>query len=296
MNTIAGCAARGAAAVCACELCCDPQPTTPLTTNNNAKPAIALAGRLIISIIDPSRAWKALGTTDCRRNRTKSEMLNSNRPALVRASRFSYDSQVTLLNWLAAAVLFLQLPIPLYWFLLHPMVRFWRGRSQLAPKMTPKLTLTLALLLSWTPVCALIVVFRRQLFRPARPPAALIALGIALIALEIWLFGKLTRDLGASRLVGKTEIEGGGSIARHGIYARVRHPRYAASFLAILGACLLGARAVLWLGFALWTALMLVVISLEEREMHSRFGAQYEEYAREVPRFLPSWRNPPQRG
>lgn len=201
---------------------------------------------------------------------------------LVPASRFSYDSQVTLLNWLAAAVLFLQLPIPIYWILLHPMAGFWRGRSKFA--------LILALLLSWPPVCAVVVLFRHELFRPAPPHVWVIALGIALIALEIGLFGTLTSDLGAARLVGKTEIDGGGSLARKGIYARLRHPRYAGSFLAIAGACLLGARTALWLLAALWTALMLIVISLEEREMRSRFGAQYREYSREVPRFVPAWR------
>lgn len=195
---------------------------------------------------------------------------------------------MTFLNWFAALVLFLQFPIPLYWFLLHPMVRFWRGHSRLA--------LILALLLSWPPVCALIVFFRHQLFRTGRPPIGSIALGIALIAFEVWLFGKLTRDLGASRLVGKTEIEGRGSIARNGIYARVRHPRYAGSFLAIIGACLLGARPALWMVSALWTALMLMVIRLEEREMRSRFGSQYEEYSREVPRFVPLRRTLQRRG
>jgi protein-S-isoprenylcysteine O-methyltransferase Ste14 len=203
---------------------------------------------------------------------------------LVPASHFSYDPQVTPLNWLAAAIIFQQLPIPIYWFLLHPLVHFWRGRSRFA--------LILALLLSWLPVCALIVLFRHELFRPSKPPTWVIVCGLALIAFEVWLFAKLTRDLGAARLVGKTEIDGGGSIARHGIYARVRHPRYTGSFLAILGACLLGARPALWMVSALWTALMLVAIRLEEREMRSRFGAQYEEYAREVPRFVPAWRRP----
>jgi protein-S-isoprenylcysteine O-methyltransferase Ste14 len=189
---------------------------------------------------------------------------------------------VTPLDWLAALVLFLQLPIPLYWFVLHPLVGFWRQR--------PKASYIVGLLLSWPPVTACILVFRRELFRADWPPAWRIVLGFALIAFEVWLFGRLTRDLGVARLVGKTELSGAGSLARNGIYGRMRHPRYLGSFLAVVGACLLAAKPAMWVVAAVWTLLMLLAISLEERELRRRFGAEYEHYAREVPRFFPAWK------
>jgi protein-S-isoprenylcysteine O-methyltransferase Ste14 len=89
--------------------------------------------------------------------------------------------------------------------------------------------------------------------------------------------------------VGKTELEGAGEIERGGIYSRIRHPRYLASFLAILGACLLAGTHILYLVAALWLALMAVIIALEEREMRHRFGAAYRDYCRKVPRFFPKW-------
>lgn len=190
---------------------------------------------------------------------------------------------MTFFAWLAAIVLFLQLPIPLYWFVVHPLSGFWRQRQ--------KLGLIAGLLLSWPPVTACIIVFRRELFSTARPEIGRIVAGVALIGFEIWLFGKLTRDLGAERLIGKTEVSGGGSIARHGIYAHIRHPRYLGSFLAIVGACLIAARPALWAVAAVWTVLMLAAIGLEEREMSERFGTEFEAYAREVPRFIPAWRS-----
>jgi hypothetical protein len=70
---------------------------------------------------------------------------------------------VTLLGWVAALVLFLQLPIPLYWFVLHPCVEFWRRH--------PHGSFLVALLCSWPPVTVCIFVFRRELFRADWPPA-----------------------------------------------------------------------------------------------------------------------------
>lgn len=186
---------------------------------------------------------------------------------------------MTLLGWLAAIVLFLQLPIPLYWFVVHPLVKFWRRH--------PKAAYITGLLCSWPPVTAAIVVYRRELFRPNWPPTGAIAAGLALIVFEGWMFWRVHRDLGTSRLVGRTELSGSGEIARRGIYARIRHPRYAGSFLAILGACFLAGTRVMWVVAGVWLLLTLTAISLEERELRARFGAAYEEYCRRVPRFFP---------
>ncbi len=188
---------------------------------------------------------------------------------------------MTALSWFAAIVLFLQLPIPLFWFVWHPLMGFWRRHT--------KASYIVALLLSWPPVTVCIVVFRRELFRPDWPPVWRIIAGFALIVFEVWMFARLTRDLGVARLVGKVELAGGGSIARNGVYARIRHPRYLGSSLAILGACLLAGTRPMWVTAAIWTVSMLMAISLEERELRTRFGAEYEEYARQVPRFLPAW-------
>jgi protein-S-isoprenylcysteine O-methyltransferase Ste14 len=186
---------------------------------------------------------------------------------------------VTLPGWLAAAVLFLQLPIPLYWFVVHPLVKFWRRH--------PKAAYVAGLLCSWPPVTAAVAVYRRELFRPDWPPAAAIAAGLALMIFEGWIFWRVHRDLGTSRLVGRTELSGSGEIAHRGIYARIRHPRYAWSFLAIVGACLLAGTRVMWMVAGAWLVLTLTAIALEERELRARFGAAYEEYCRRVPRFFP---------
>jgi protein-S-isoprenylcysteine O-methyltransferase Ste14 len=186
---------------------------------------------------------------------------------------------VTPPAWLAAVVLFLQLPIPLYWFVLHPHVKFWRSHSRAA--------YIVGLSCSWLPVTAAIIVFHRKLFRSGWPHLGGLIVGLALIVLEGWIFWRVHRDLGTARLVGKTELSGAGKIEHGGIYSRIRHPRYTASFLAILGASFLAGTRTTWLVAAVWLVLMLVAISFEEREMRARFGAEYADYCKRVPRFLP---------
>lgn len=184
-----------------------------------------------------------------------------------------------VLDWLAAAVLFLQLPIPLYWYVMHPQVNFWRRH--------PNAGFVTGVLLSWPPVTASMIVYRHQLFRRDWPSLVSIAAGFIFILFEGWIFWRVKHDLGGARLVGKTELSGGGEMIREGIYSRIRHPRYTGSFLAIIGACLLAGTRVAWIVAAVWGLLMLVAISFEEREMRARFGAAFDEYCRRVPRFVP---------
>jgi protein-S-isoprenylcysteine O-methyltransferase Ste14 len=189
---------------------------------------------------------------------------------------------VTLWGWLAALVLFLQLPIPLYWFVVHPQVKFWRHH--------PKAAYVTGLLCSWPPVTAAMVVYRARIFRTEWPSAAALALGVGLIICEVWIFWLAHRALGTARLVGKTELSGAGEIEHGGIYARIRHPRYVGSSLAIVGACLLAGTRLMWAVAGVSLVLTRIAISFEERELRARFGPTYEEYCRRVPRFFPWFR------
>ncbi len=186
---------------------------------------------------------------------------------------------MTLVAWIAAIVLFLQAPVPLYWFVLHPAKNFWSTHRTSA--------YVVALALSWLPVTLLLFAYHDRLFRRDQPPIWRLILGLFLIGLELWMFWRVRRDLGGARLVGATELSGGGEIEDGGIYARIRHPRYTGSFLALVGACLLAATRAMWIGAAAWTVLMLIAIAMEESELRRRFGAEYREYCRRVPRFIP---------
>jgi protein-S-isoprenylcysteine O-methyltransferase Ste14 len=179
---------------------------------------------------------------------------------------------------IAGVVLFLQLPVPLYWFILHPTAQAWRRHKRAA--------LIGAAVVAWGTGAMFLFLMRHHLYASAASPPRAVT-GCLLIVAELYLFRRASNDLGYKRLTGEAELSGEGEMMGGGIYARIRNPRYAGSFLAIGGACLIAGARWMWLTTAIWAALMLAAILLEEREMRGRFGAAYIEYCRRVPRFLP---------
>jgi len=183
------------------------------------------------------------------------------------------------LHALAGFVLFFELPIPIYWLILHPFAAFWRSRIRAA--------FWCATLTAWTCGGLLLWLFRHLLLSATRPSWISIVAGFALIAAEAYLFVRVERELGSRRLVGHAELTGAGEMFSGGLYAYVRHPRYAGMFSAVLGAALLAGSTLLWKILAIWFVFAFVVIRLEERELAVRFGPGYEEYRKRVPAFLP---------
>jgi protein-S-isoprenylcysteine O-methyltransferase Ste14 len=180
---------------------------------------------------------------------------------------------------LAGFFLFFELPIPIYWLILHPFNSFWRARVRAA--------FWFAGLTAWTLGGALLWNYRSLLMAPAPRSRIMIAAGIALIGVEVYLFIRVERELGSRRLVGHAELTGTGEIFTGGLYAHVRHPRYTGMFCAVVGAALIAGTPRLWALLAVWWILALIVIRLEERELAARFGPAYIEYRKQVPAFLP---------
>src|ERR1700682_2107198 len=183
------------------------------------------------------------------------------------------------LHAVAGFFLFFELPIPIYWLILHPFHSFWRNRVRAA--------FWIAGLTAWTTGGALLWAYRPLLLTTARPPWAAIGAGLALIGVEVYLFLRVERELGSRRLVGHAELTGTGEIFTGGLYAHVRHPRYTGMFCAVVGAALRAGTLRMWAILALWWILALIVIRLEERELAARFGPAYIEYRKRVPAFFP---------
>src|ERR1700730_17167477 len=101
------------------------------------------------------------------------------------------------LDALAGFFLFFELPIPIYWLILHPFNSFWRKRVRAA--------FWFAGLTAWTIGGAFLWSYRSLLMAPARPSWSMIAAGMALMGVEVYLFIRVERELGSRRLVGHAE-------------------------------------------------------------------------------------------
>jgi len=183
------------------------------------------------------------------------------------------------LHAVAGLILFVELPIPIYWLILHPFNSFWRNRVRAA--------FWIAGLTAWTSGGVLLWIYRPLLLSAARPSWNAIAAGLVLIGIEVYLFLRVERELGSRRLVGHAELTGTGEMFTGGLYAHLRHPRYSGMFCAVVGAALLGGSLRLWAVLAAWWVLALIVIRLEERELDARFGPAYAAYRKRVPALLP---------
>lgn len=186
---------------------------------------------------------------------------------------------MTPLDWFAAFLLALHLPVPLYWLVVHPFIAFWRRHGNAA--------FWFAGLFSWGFVAIFLYRFRHDLLNAAAAPIAAILAGVLLVALDVYLIARAEKALGLRRLVGKTELEGRGELITGGIFSRIRHPRYAGMFCSVIGACLMAGTMLLWIVVIVWWLLCLLLIFFEERELRVRFGPAFDSYARRVPRFLP---------
>ncbi|MFZ0821561.1 MAG: isoprenylcysteine carboxylmethyltransferase family protein [Candidatus Acidiferrales bacterium] len=182
-------------------------------------------------------------------------------------------------RYLSLLVFFLDLPVPFYWFILHPFAKFWRTRIRAA--------FYFAGLGAWTAGGIFVFLYRHELLAPGAPSISFALLGTALIVANGIILYCATKDLGHMKLVGHAELSGKTDLVTVGLYRHIRNPRYAGMIVAVAGACILADSRWALTVSAIWLVLVTVVIFLEEHEMRSRFGAQYREYCRSVPRFLP---------
>jgi protein-S-isoprenylcysteine O-methyltransferase Ste14 len=121
----------------------------------------------------------------------------------------------------------------------------------------------------------------------------LIVLGVTCLAAATTIFLKLKKHLTLRIQVGLPELspdQSPGKLLTEGIYARMRHPRYVELVLALLGYALITNYLATYALFALCLPGFYLVVLLEERELRERFGEEYEEYCRRVPRFVPRFR------
>ena len=175
----------------------------------------------------------------------------------------------------------------LYWFSIHPLIRFWR-RLGLIPTLVINYSLIIAIALClWMLRHTLLAV--EYGFQPS-----LALTGVVLLAVAVWLRILIRRQLENRTLQGMPEIDPEHHpvpLLREGIYARLRHPRYVQVLIALWGWAVLANYLAGYLIAAGATILVPFIALLEERELRARFGSAYDDYAARVPRFIPRIRS-----
>jgi protein-S-isoprenylcysteine O-methyltransferase Ste14 len=172
------------------------------------------------------------------------------------------------------------------WYVIHPFARFWRRLGTVASFSVIYSLLISGCLLLWEARATLLgsdLGFRPWLMLLAVPAAAA-GIGIARARRRL-----LTQRI----LVGVPEISSSdsGRLITEGIYGRVRNPRYLEFVLLSFVYVAFANYSGVWLLYALTFPAIHLVVVLEEPELKERFGAEYEEYCRRVPRYIPKRRN-----
>lgn len=173
--------------------------------------------------------------------------------------------------------------IPLFWIPVHCVPRFFRKLGFMT-YFLPVFT--------WLPAAQLIYVQRAALLSSKTAlPATINVMGaltfLAGAGLQIWTYVLLSGPV----IMGMPEVTEAvpGSVVRSGPFAVVRHPTYLSHTLMFLGIFLWTEVTAMAAVAALDALLVLfVIVPLEERELLSRFGTDYEEYRAQVSsRFIP---------
>jgi protein-S-isoprenylcysteine O-methyltransferase Ste14 len=171
----------------------------------------------------------------------------------------------------------------LFWFLVHPFIRFWR-----------RLGLRRALAIYYTLMAAFVVgvfLLRKTLLAvDFGTNPVLIAVAVPMLAASIVLRRKISRHLRFSTLGGLPELAPESHpqpLLTEGIYSRIRHPRYVEALLVMASLALIANNLASYVNWIIGIPSVLLIVRIEERELRDRFGAQYDAYCARVPRFVP---------
>jgi len=121
-------------------------------------------------------------------------------------------------------------------------------------------------------------------------PSWVIAVGVLLQVLYLWLFWRSHADLGRNWSAG-LEVRQSHDLVTSGIYAHMRHPMYAAIWIAVLAQPLLIQN---WIAGALvipaFAAMWFIRVPNEEAMMRTTFGVAYDDYCARTRRLIPALR------
>ena len=186
--------------------------------------------------------------------------------------------------WVGVIVL-MSYPVGLVlWVAIHPFAAFWRRLG----------TVWTYAILSIPSVgyMALIFLMRKKIMAgDFGTQIPLIGLAVVFMGIGVFMGLRRRRHLNFAKLSGVPEIskqQYPGKLLTDGPYARVRNPRYIEAASFTFGYVLFSNHLAPYIMFLISLPVMFLVVILEERELRQRFGREYEEYCRMVPRFIPA--------
>lgn len=110
----------------------------------------------------------------------------------------------------------------------------------------------------------------------------IIGISLFLAGLIIVIVGVL--QLGQSRAFGLPESQT--QLRTHGLYGITRNPMYLGGFIMCIGSCLYSIHPANFLFCAIALATHISVVKREEEFLAERFGQQWLDYQRRIPRFI----------
>ncbi|MFC1662228.1 methyltransferase [Gemmatimonadota bacterium] len=178
-------------------------------------------------------------------------------------------------------------PAVLLWFLIHPFGGFWR-------RLGPWLSYSILGVLTFLAMGGVFVLRRPLLAVDYGTSYATVVMACFAVGSGLTIALKRRRYLTAAILSGLPQLSKKhfpGTLLREGIYSRIRHPRYIEVVLWVVGYALFANFLASYVVAVLTIPSLYLIVLLEERELAERFGREWEDYAREVPRFIPRRRS-----
>ena len=171
-----------------------------------------------------------------------------------------------------------------FWLVMHTRIEHWRKVGKRAFWIAS---------LGWPATAVPLIYFREEVFSAQwQPREGIVSLGIVTLVVSAILARKAGTKIPLRTLIGLPELEPQKNrqpLIHDGIYSRTRNPVYLAHWLIIFSAAAISGFAANWVLFAVDCIVLPMMIRAEERELLNRYGSEFADYMRRVPRFFPKW-------
>jgi protein-S-isoprenylcysteine O-methyltransferase Ste14 len=183
------------------------------------------------------------------------------------------------IGWIACLI---YASIPSFWLMIHPRAHYWRSRSRSPYRVLLPLWIAMWIVLGlgsarWRHAA---IYSSPWMWIPA----------LALFSAGFSIYFQAGKKFSGKQLGGLPEVMPGANeqhLITSGIWARVRHPVYLGHLCEMLAWSMGTGLAVLFVLTAFAVVTGLVMIRLEDKELRTRFGAEYALYRGRVPAVLP---------